>query len=108
MIDGEVVALDESGRPSFAALQNVLSAKLPLYYYVFDVVTWRGDDLPEPRTARRGEALTADVMKKCRWLKPEFVAQIEFTEWTQGNHLRHSRFAGLRDDKDPRDVHREL
>jgi hypothetical protein len=36
--------------------------------------------------------------------KPKTVAQIEFTEWTEGNHLRHSRFAGLRDDKNPREV----
>jgi bifunctional non-homologous end joining protein LigD len=64
-------------------------------------------NLPEPRTARRGEALTAEVMKKCRWLKPELVAYIEFTEWTGANHLRHSRFAGLRDDKEPRHVTRE-
>jgi bifunctional non-homologous end joining protein LigD len=35
------------------------------------------------------------------------VAQVEFTEWTQANHLRHSRFVGLRDDKDPREVTRE-
>ena len=64
-------------------------------------------NLPEPKSARRGEALTAEVMKKCRWLKPELVAQVEFTEWTAANHLRHSRFAGLRDDKDPREVVRE-
>jgi bifunctional non-homologous end joining protein LigD len=64
-------------------------------------------NLPEPKAARRGEALTREVMKKCRWLKPEIVAQIEFTEWTAGNHLRHSKFAGLRDDKNPRDVVRE-
>ena len=59
-------------------------------------------NLPEPRNARRGEAITAEVMKKCRWLKPRLVAQIEFTEWTEGDHLRHARFAGLRDDKDAR------
>jgi bifunctional non-homologous end joining protein LigD len=64
-------------------------------------------NLPEPRSVRRGEALTAEVMNKCRWLKPEMVAQVEFTEWTQANHLRHSRFVGLRDDKDPREVTRE-
>lgn len=64
-------------------------------------------NLPEPKGARRGEALTAEVMKKCRWLKPKLVAQIEYTEWTEGDHLRHSRFAGLRDDKDPRKVRRE-
>ncbi len=43
----------------------------------------------------------------CRWLKPELVALVEFTEWTPGNHLRHSRFVGLREDKDPREVVRE-
>lgn len=64
-------------------------------------------NLPEPKSARRGTALTAEAMKKCRWLKPELVAQIEFTEWTGDNHLRHARFAGLRDDKDPREVRRE-
>jgi hypothetical protein len=34
----------------------------------------------------------------------ELVAQIEFTEWTPDNHLRHSRFVGLREDKEVRDV----
>jgi bifunctional non-homologous end joining protein LigD len=66
------------------------------------------DNLPEPRGARRGEALTAEVMKKCRWLKPKLVAQVEYTEWTEGDHLRHSRFAGLREDKDARQVRRDL
>ena len=64
-------------------------------------------NLPEPRSARRGEALTAEVMKKMRWLKPRLVAQIEFTEWTKGNHLRHSKFVGLRHDKKPKEVTRE-
>jgi bifunctional non-homologous end joining protein LigD len=64
-------------------------------------------NLPEPRNARRGEALTAEAMRKYKWLKPEVVAQIAFTEWTDADHLRHSRFVALRDDKDPREVVRE-
>jgi len=36
------------------------------------------------------------------------VAQIEFTEWTKGNHLRHSGFVGLRDDKNAKEVTREV
>ena len=36
MIEGEVVAVDESGRPSFSALQNG-SSTARLLYYVFDV-----------------------------------------------------------------------
>jgi len=35
-------------------------------------------NLPEPKNARRGIALTAEVMKRCRWVKPKLVAQIEF------------------------------
>ncbi len=62
-------------------------------------------NLPEKR--RTLWALTADEMKECRWLKPELVAQIEFTEWTPDEHLRHPSFVGLRDDKEPREIVRE-
>ena len=36
------------------------------------------------------------------------VAQIEFTEWTPDGHLRHSKFIGLREDKDAKDVVGEI
>ena len=36
VIDGEVVALDEDGRPSFSVLQNYGSSKAPVVYFVFD------------------------------------------------------------------------
>jgi len=35
------------------------------------------------------------------------VAQIDLTEWTPDGHLRHSRFVGLREHKDAREVVRE-
>jgi bifunctional non-homologous end joining protein LigD len=43
-------------------------------------------------------------MKECCWLKPGLVAQIEFADWTEANHLRHSKFAGFRDDKNAREI----
>jgi hypothetical protein len=59
-------------------------------------------NLPEPKNARRGIALTAEVMKQWQWVKPELVARIGFAEWTDEDHLRHARFLGLRDNhKDP-------
>jgi ATP-dependent DNA ligase len=45
--------------------------------------------------------------KYVHWVKPELVAQIGFTEWTEDGKLRHPRFLGLRRDKDPRRVRRE-
>ena len=56
-------------------------------------------NLPEPRQGRWGEGLTAFEMAECRWLKPALVGQFEFVEWTPDNHLRHSNFVALRDDK---------
>lgn len=38
---------------------------------------------------------------------PEGFAQFEFVECTEGEHLRHARFLGLRDDKDAQYVVRE-
>jgi DNA ligase D-like protein (predicted ligase) len=57
-----------------------------------------------PERKRTQWALTKDEMKNCVWLKPEPVAQIEFTEWTPDGHLRHSKFVRLREDKAARDV----
>jgi ATP-dependent DNA ligase len=62
-------------------------------------------NLPEKK--RTMWALTKQEMENCQWLKPELVAQIEFTEWTPDGHLRHSKFVGLREDKAARDVVRE-
>jgi bifunctional non-homologous end joining protein LigD len=64
-------------------------------------------NLPEARSGRWGQGLTAAKMKECRWLRPVLAGQFEFTEWTPENHLRHSRFVGLREDKKPLDVRRE-
>jgi bifunctional non-homologous end joining protein LigD len=56
VVDGEVVALDGEGRPSFNLLQNYGSAgtSAHLVYYVFDVMVLAGKDvMREPLDARR-------------------------------------------------------
>jgi bifunctional non-homologous end joining protein LigD len=65
-------------------------------------------NLPETHKGRWGDGLTVEDMEKCVWVRPELVAQIEFLEWTESNHLRHSKFAGLRVDKNARSVVKEL
>jgi DNA ligase D-like protein (predicted ligase) len=64
-------------------------------------------NLPEKKAGRWGQGLTKVKMAECRWLKPALVGQFEFVEWTPDDHLRHSTFIGLRDDKSARQVRRE-
>jgi bifunctional non-homologous end joining protein LigD len=64
-------------------------------------------NLPEARSGRWGQGLTKAKMAECQWLKPVLVGQFEFLEWTGDNHLRHSKFVGLREDKKASDVVRE-
>jgi DNA ligase D-like protein (predicted ligase) len=42
------------------------------------------------------------------WVQPRLVAEVGFSEWTTSGELRHPRFQGLRDDKDPAEVIREM
>lgn len=42
VVDGEIVAFDESGKPSFNTLQNHGSSGVPLLYFVFDVMILAG------------------------------------------------------------------
>jgi ATP-dependent DNA ligase len=64
-------------------------------------------NLPEAKSGRWGQGLTKAKMAECQWLKPVLVGQFEFFEWTGDNHLRHSKFIGLREDKIAKDVVRE-
>jgi DNA ligase D-like protein (predicted ligase) len=84
-----------SRRQVFSKLKHLVTASCPFV------------NLPEMRRSRFGEELNAEKMKKAVWLRPEAVAQIEFLEWTAGDRLRHSKFVGLREDKNPRSVVKE-
>ena len=64
-------------------------------------------NLPNSKTGRWGEGITAEDMGTIVWVKPTLVAQIAFTEWTDGGALRHARFIALRTDKRAADVVRE-
>jgi bifunctional non-homologous end joining protein LigD len=45
VLDGELVAFDPQGRPSFQLLQNNQSRALPLYFYAFDLLNGDGEPL---------------------------------------------------------------
>jgi bifunctional non-homologous end joining protein LigD len=50
-----------------------------------------------------------DVVRErgAHWIEPVLVAQVTFSEWSDGGRLRHPRFDGLRTDEDPASVVRE-
>jgi len=58
LFDGEIVALDEHGRSSFGRLQRGLKeGRIPLTYYVFDLLELDGRDLRKEPLSRRKEML---------------------------------------------------
>jgi len=46
--------------------------------------------------------------RRVHWAEPRLVGQVGFSEWTTDGQLRHPRFQGLRRDKDPAEVVREM
>jgi bifunctional non-homologous end joining protein LigD len=71
LIDGEIVALDDDGRPSFNSLQNFEGARVLLY--AFDLLVIGGDDLTRLRLEERRKLLRAKVM-------PRLADPIRFSE----------------------------
>jgi DNA ligase D-like protein (predicted ligase) len=84
-----------SRREVFAQIKHLKTTKCPFV------------NLPELGDGRWGQGLTAEKMKACVWLKPQAVVRIDFREWTGADHLRHTTYVALREDKNPRQVVKE-
>ncbi len=51
--------------------------------------------------------LDALARRQLVYVKPEFVAEVEFRAWSADGNLRHASFRGLREDKPARDIVQE-
>jgi bifunctional non-homologous end joining protein LigD len=58
----------------------------------------------------KAKPFTAKVKDETQttWLRPQLVAEVKFTEWTDRGEMRHPVFLGLRGDKEATDVIREV
>jgi bifunctional non-homologous end joining protein LigD len=68
VLDGEVCALDESGRSSFSAMQQG-KAGTPIVYYMFDVLEVDGEPLVELPLVERRKRLEALLDKRNRTVR---------------------------------------
>ncbi|HEX7153937.1 MAG TPA: DNA ligase D [Thermoanaerobaculia bacterium] len=92
------LAVNEDGALRYAGKVGTgFSAKLRV---------WFRDEL-EKDVVDKPMVKDAPRIRTATWVKPRFVAQVSFTEWTADHRLRHPSFLGLREDKAPADVVRE-
>ena len=59
VLDGELLAFDPQGKPSFQLLQNNLSRALPVHFYAFDLLNGHGELLQNLFIERRRELLVS-------------------------------------------------
>jgi len=64
VIDGEVVALDPEGKPSFNLLQNHGSSGAPLHFFIFDLLVLKGKDVMGKSLTERRELLEKHIFPK--------------------------------------------
>jgi ATP-dependent DNA ligase len=61
VIDGEVVAIDENGRPNFNLLQNFRSAATNIQYFAFGILMHKGKELIRLPLSQRRQVLASVV-----------------------------------------------
>src|SRR5215203_1997124 len=66
IVDGEVVALDDEGRPSFSALQNYGPRLKSVYFYAFDLPAYEGKDLRKLPLSDRRVLLEKNALRGMR------------------------------------------
>ena len=90
VLDGELVALDSQGKPSFQLLQNNLSRALPIYFYAFDLLNRDGELLVNVGIERRRDLLgrmlpepeiRCDSHRYCARLQDKFLRRCANSVW---------------------------
>ena len=61
VVDGEIVALDDAGRPNFNFLQHSRSQAKRIHYFVFDLLVYENRDLMHLSFVERREILKSEV-----------------------------------------------
>ena len=90
VVDGEIVALDESGRPNFNLLQNFRSGASHIHYFIFDLLVCKEHDLTKlPLSERR------KLMKSVLRLRTPRVRISEQFETSANDMLAAVRQQGL-------------
>jgi bifunctional non-homologous end joining protein LigD len=57
VVDGELVAIDDSGRSDFHLLQNFRAEASRIHYYIFDLLCYKDRDLTRLPLIERRELL---------------------------------------------------
>src|SRR6266403_5510947 len=74
VVDGELVAIDDSGRPDFNLLQNFRAEASRIHYYIFDVLCWKDRDLTRlPLIERRALLKSVVVLSDIRIRMSDYV-----------------------------------
>jgi DNA ligase D-like protein (predicted ligase) len=91
VLDGEVVALDAEGRPSFNTLQNFGSAGAALHFFIFDVLILKGKDVMGVPLMKRRALIERHVL-------PDLADPIRYSpilEGTMKNLIESVKVQGL-------------
>jgi bifunctional non-homologous end joining protein LigD len=94
VLDGEIVAVSDDGKPSFSALQNFEDGAAAIVFYVFDLPILAGADLRNEPLATRREMLRDQIPRlpdTIRFSETFNVTAAEMTAAVRSNGTRRRR-----------------
>jgi bifunctional non-homologous end joining protein LigD len=94
-LDGELVAVEPSGRPNFNELQNSAHTKLPIYYIVFDILHFQGKALLDVLLEERKTILDKVAQEFVKPLQKVLVFPTDLDLQTIIAAVKHAKIEGL-------------
>jgi len=90
VVDGELVALGDDGRPNFHMMQKFRNASTRIHYYIFDLLVLNGRDLTGLPLAQRRLLLKSQIK-----IKDKRIRVVDYTEADSKSLLAAIRKQGL-------------
>lgn len=91
VLDGELVALDEGGRPRFNLLQNYRSGSASLMFFAFDILVDKGRDVTKLPLSERRSLLASSVKRSDHVQVAEWTGDLEGLE----RFVRETKLEGI-------------